>query len=235
VGAVGVDDSGLLFLTKHGNFHLSKIFPAKLRCRVGEEPRNEALGTHIICARCRTLSQYTIEKSGCKEEKDRFFREFVSAVKIGTASEKWKINSDLENKNTAVDFSDSISVPDYSVVSGDIHLFMLPHFKYDLCDLTSKNRDHTVEWQVKGIRECNYEIKLPDSLKIKYMPQSQEFSFNNEKFRISYQCDAGVLKVSYMSESNTAFVALKDYKKLQKYLEQRMQLSKQYIILENAK
>ena len=169
------------------------------------------------------------------EEKDRFFREFVSAVKIGTASEKWKINSDLENKNTAVDFSDSISVPDYSVVSGDIHLFMLPHFKYDLCDLTSKNRDHTVEWQVKEIRECNYEIKLPDSLKIKYMPQSQEFSFNNEKFRISYQCDAGVLKVSYMSESNTAFVALKDYKKLQKYLEQRMQLSKQYIILENAK
>jgi hypothetical protein len=121
------------------------------------------------------------------------------------------------------------------VVSGDIHLFMLPHFKYDLCDLTSKNRDHTVEWQVKGIRECNYEIKLPDSLKIKYMPQSQEFSFNNEKFRISYQCDDGVLKVSYMSESNTAFVALKDYKKLQKYLEQRMQLSKQYIILENAK
>lgn len=169
------------------------------------------------------------------EEKNIYFREIVSSIKIGGKSKKWSINSDLENKNIPVDFSDSLEIPNYSIVSGDIHLFSLPHFDYDLCDLTSKNRDYTVDWQEKEIAECNYEIKLPETLKVKYMPQSQDFSCNNEKFRISYQCENNVLKVSYLSESNTSFVALKDYKKLQTYLNRRMELSKQYIILENAK
>ena len=170
------------------------------------------------------------------EEKNKFFREYVSSIKIGSVSKEWSINSNLEDKNIPVNFSDSLLIPDYSVISGDIYLFSLPHFNYDLCDLTSKNRDYTVEWQEKGIDECSYEIKLPENLKVKYMPDSQDFSFNNEKFHITYQCDAdNVLKVSYSSESNTSFVKLSDYKKLQAYLNRRMELSKQYIILEKIK
>lgn len=170
------------------------------------------------------------------EEKNKFFREYVSSIKIGSVSKEWSINSNLEDKNIPVNFSDSLLIPDYSVISGDIYLFSLPHFNYDLCDLTSKNRDYTVEWQEKGIDECSYEIKLPENLKVKYMPDSQDFSFNNEKFHITYQCDTdNVLKVSYSSESNTSFVKLSDYKKLQAYLNRRMELSKQYIILEKIK
>ena len=170
-----------------------------------------------------------------EEEKNRFFREIVSSVKIGSKSQKWSINSDLENKNIPVDFSDSLLIPDYSVISGDIYLFELPHFEYDLCDLTSKSRDYTVNWQEKGIKECNYEITLPENLKVKYMPKSQSFSFKNENFQASFQNDGNTLKISYSSLSNTAFVPLKDYKKLQTYLNQRMELSKQYIILEKTK
>ncbi|MBQ2294193.1 MAG: DUF3857 domain-containing protein [Spirochaetales bacterium] len=170
-----------------------------------------------------------------EEEKNRFFREIVSSVKIGSKSQKWSINSDLENKNIPVDFSDSLLIPDYSVISGDIYLFELPHFEYDLCDLTSNSRDYTVNWQEKGIKECNYEITLPENLKVKYMPKSQSFSFKNENFQASFQNDGNTLKISYSSLSNTAFVPLKDYKKLQTYLNQRMELSKQYIILEKTK
>lgn len=170
------------------------------------------------------------------EEKNKFFREIVSSIKIGSVSKDWSINSDLENKNVPVNFSDSLLIPNYSVVSGDIYLFSLPHFEFDLCDLTSKHRDHTVNWQEKGMKECSYEIKLPESLRIKYMPESQDFSFGNEKFHITYQCDdSNILKVSYTSESNTSFVKLSDYKKLQTYLKRRMELSKQYIILEKVK
>lgn len=169
------------------------------------------------------------------EEKNRFFREIVSSIKIGSVSKEWSINSDLEDKNIPVNFSDSLLIPDYSIISGDIYLFSLPHFNYDLCDLTSKHRDYTVDWQEKGIEECSYEIRLPESLRIKYMPASQDFSFNNEAFHIIYQCDDNVLKVSYISKSNTPFVKLGDYKKLQAYLNRRMELSKQYIILEKIK
>ena len=169
------------------------------------------------------------------EEKNRFFREIVSSIKIGSKSQKWGIHSDLENKNIPVVFSDTLLIPDYSVISGDIYLFELPHFEYDLCDLTSNSRDCTVNWQEKGIKECNYEITLPKNLKVKYMPKSQSFSFNNENFQASYQNDGNILKISYSSLSNTAFVPLRDYKKLQTYLNQRMELSKQYIILEKTK
>ena len=47
-----------------------------------------------------------------EEEKNRFFREIVSSVKIGSKSQKWSINSDLENKNIPVDFSDSLLIPE---------------------------------------------------------------------------------------------------------------------------
>ena len=104
-----------------------------------------------------------------------------------------------------------------------------------MCDLTSNSRDYTVNWQEKGIKECNYEITLPENLKVKYMPKSQSFSFKNENFQASFQNDGNTLKISYSSLSNTAFVPLKDYKKLQTYLNQRMELSKQYIILEKTK
>ena len=170
------------------------------------------------------------------EEKNRFFREIVSLVKIGSVSKEWSIDSNLEDKNSPVNFSDSLLIPDYCVVSGDIYLFSLPHFEYDLGDLTSNHRDYTVNWQKKGIDECHYEIKLPESLRIKYMPASQDFSFDNEKFHIIYQCDDNaVLNVSYTSESNTPFVKLSDYKKMQAYIKRRMELSKQYIILEKIK
>lgn len=170
------------------------------------------------------------------EEKNKFFREIVTSIKIGSVSKEWKINSDLEDKNVPVNFSDSLLIPNYSVVSGDIYLFSLPHFSFDLCDLTSNSRDYTVNWQEKGIKECSYAIKLPESLKVKYMPESQDFSFGNESFHITYQCDDdNVLKVAYSSKSNTSFVKLGDYKKLQAYLKRRMELSKQYIILEKVK
>lgn len=55
VGAVGVDDRGLLFFAQHENFHLSSYIPAGLRPGIGESPRSEGLGLHIMC--CCMISQ----------------------------------------------------------------------------------------------------------------------------------------------------------------------------------
>jgi hypothetical protein len=64
VGAVGVDDSGLLFFTQHGNFHLSKYSPQNCVPGSVDCPQNEALGRflHIRVLKYHITSHFT-----CKE------------------------------------------------------------------------------------------------------------------------------------------------------------------------
>ena len=67
VGAVGVDDRGLLFFAQHENFHLSSYIPAGLRPGIGESPRSEGLGPHI-----HVLLHDTTEIPSCKDKNVEF-------------------------------------------------------------------------------------------------------------------------------------------------------------------
>ncbi|HOV13756.1 MAG TPA: hypothetical protein PK771_05690, partial [Spirochaetota bacterium] len=167
------------------------------------------------------------------EELSKWIKNRASNFGNDTSVIKYKFINNLNNFNEDVVLYENFLVKDYAISSGkNIKIFHLPGFNYSASKVNKNDRKFPFDLESISKNILNYEIIIPDSYKVKYIPKSEEFT--NEYFTFKYNSNIidNKILISIDLEYNKRVVPNNLYLELKKYMESLAKLSNEWFIFE---
>ena len=160
-------------------------------------------------------------------------KEKIQEVSVGAKLENYNVeNAQDLNKPTVLDYK--FKGEDYFIIAGDIYI--LPQLSTVNASLTAKEtRRYPIDFDILDRFEKTVQIKVPDNLKIKFMPQSLEKDSPWLKVKEEYSFEAGTIYFKETKELKKISVSLSEYRDFKKFMEDLAKFSKQRVVLEKIK
>ncbi len=157
-------------------------------------------------------------------------KEKIQAISIGATLLSYSIKN-LENLNTPIILNYSFRGIEYFTIAGKTRI--MPQLTNLDTSLVAKDkRRYPIEFPVLDTKEAFFEIELPETLAVKYMPPSITEENPWLKFTAKYKQNSNKIYFTQKVELKNNIISRDDYLKFKSFYEKLVQRIKQRVILE---
>ncbi|MDD5237193.1 MAG: hypothetical protein PHU91_05990, partial [Candidatus Omnitrophica bacterium] len=157
-------------------------------------------------------------------------KEKIQEIAVGAELESYRVENATDlNKPTVINYN--FKGNDYFVSAGDIYI--LPQLSSINTALVAReSRHYPIEFDVLSTQEKSIEIKIPEGLKIRFLPPSYEKDSVWMKIKAAYTFDNGTLYFKEDKEYKKIYIPTVQYVDYKKFIEELANYSKQRVVLE---
>jgi len=160
-------------------------------------------------------------------------KEKIQDISIGAKLNDYNIQN-LDNLNKPVVLSYTFNGPEYMTMAGNLRI--MPQLaSADTAIVAKDKRKYAIDFGVLDQKETVFEIELPASFAIKYMPESVTEDSPWLKFSVEYSQNANKLKFRQVVELKKNIISEEDYPAFKAYFDKLAKKIKQRVILEKIK
>lgn len=164
---------------------------------------------------------------------EQSLKEKIQDISIGSELKGYKIEN-LEDLNTPVVLNYEFQGPEYFTAAGKLRI--MPQLSSLDTSLVAKDkRKFDLDFGTLDSKEGAVEIIMPDSLTVRYLPESITEDNRWLKFSVEYSRKNNRIYFTQKSEMKRARVTAQEYPDFKKFLEATAKKVKQRIVLEKIK
>ncbi len=163
----------------------------------------------------------------------QYLEEKIQGVSIGARLERYTVKN-LEDPNTPVTLSYAFSGDEYLEPAGKLRIAS-QLAGLDASCVAKNTRTYPIDFGILDTRESLYEIELPSSLIVKYLPEETSEDNPWMKFHVTYEYKGRKVRFRQRMELKKSVISQEEYPQFKKDYESLARKIKQRLVLEKVK
>ena len=165
-------------------------------------------------------------------ERKRYFQGRVARIHTNADLVSYRV-SDLDDLTAPVQIVLHYRLVDYAVRAGHkLMVFRLPGLNYGAGSVGKATRVHPMDWTTRGQSANRYVIRVPEGLKVRYLPGDVSYNCPSIRYKAAFDQDAAVVTFTDEFRRELHSAPASEYAQYKAGIEAMAKLAKEWIVVE---